>query len=101
MERRKRTLIALAFRRPWAAPPFRLNGIEKGNRVGAALDIEVCRNLAEELEEPESMRAFDTAKSPAQETRAIGGPAPRRLISHGSHKDRCQQHQCQSKGAEY
>ena len=42
----------------------------------AALDIEVCWNLAEELEEPESMRAFGTAKSPARETGAIGGLAP-------------------------
>jgi hypothetical protein len=44
--------------------------------LGAALDIEVCRNLAEELEEPESMRAFGTTKSRARATGAIGEPAP-------------------------
>ena len=36
---------------------------EQGNRVGVFLDIEDYRRLLEELEELESIRAFDSAKA--------------------------------------
>jgi len=40
---------------------------EKGDRVGVLLDIEEYRRLLEELEELESLRAFDAAKASADE----------------------------------
>lgn len=36
---------------------------EKGNRVGVLLDLEDYQKLLEELEELESIRAYDAAKS--------------------------------------
>jgi PHD/YefM family antitoxin component YafN of YafNO toxin-antitoxin module len=36
---------------------------EKGNRVGVLLDIDEYRSLLEDLEELESIRAFDAAKA--------------------------------------
>ena len=36
---------------------------EKGRRVGVVLDIQVYRKLLEELEELESIRAYDRAKA--------------------------------------
>ena len=36
---------------------------EKGNRVGVLLDIDEYRSLLDDLEELESIRAFDAAKS--------------------------------------
>ena len=36
---------------------------ERGNRVAVFLDIEDYRRLMEELEELESLRAFDSAKA--------------------------------------
>ncbi len=36
---------------------------ENGNRVGVVLDIEDYRRLLEELEELESVRAYDRAKA--------------------------------------
>ncbi len=36
---------------------------ENGNRVGVVLDIEDYRRLLEELEELESVRAYDCAKA--------------------------------------
>ena len=40
---------------------------EKGDRVGVLLDIEEYRRLLEELEELESLRAYDAAKASADE----------------------------------
>lgn len=36
---------------------------EKGNRVGVLLDMDEYRSLLEDLEELESIRAFDAAKT--------------------------------------
>jgi PHD/YefM family antitoxin component YafN of YafNO toxin-antitoxin module len=36
---------------------------EKGNRVGVLLDMDEYRSLLEDLEELESIRAFDAAKA--------------------------------------
>ncbi|MCG2768458.1 MAG: hypothetical protein ABIK79_12705 [Chloroflexota bacterium] len=36
---------------------------EKGNRVGLLLDLQNYRQLIEELEEMESIRAYDTARA--------------------------------------
>lgn len=41
---------------------------ESGNRVGVLLDIEDYRKLLEELEELESIRAYDAAKASGDET---------------------------------
>jgi hypothetical protein len=40
---------------------------EKGNRVGVLLDIEDYRKLLAELEELESIRAYDAAKASGDE----------------------------------
>ena len=42
--------------------------IEKGNRVGVLLHLEDYRKLLEELEELESIRAYDAAKAFGDET---------------------------------
>jgi len=41
---------------------------EKGNRIGVVLDMEEYRNLLEQLEELDSVRAFDAAKTSSQES---------------------------------
>ena len=40
---------------------------EKGNRVGVLLDLEDYQKLLEELEELESIRAYDAAKASGDE----------------------------------
>lgn len=40
---------------------------EKGNRVGVLLDIEDYRKILEELEELDSIRAYDSAKASGDE----------------------------------
>lgn len=40
---------------------------EKGKRVGVLLDMEEYRNILAELEELESIRAFDAAKASKEE----------------------------------
>ena len=40
---------------------------EKGNRVGVLLDIDDYRKLLEEIEELESIRAYDAAKASGDE----------------------------------
>ena len=40
---------------------------ETGNRTGVVLDIAEYRNLLEELEELETLRAYDAAKSSGDE----------------------------------
>ncbi len=40
---------------------------EKGNRIGVILDIVNYRKLLEEIEELESIRAFDAAKASGDE----------------------------------
>ncbi len=40
---------------------------EKGNRIGVILDITNYRKLLEEVEELESIRAYDAAKAPGDE----------------------------------
>jgi len=40
---------------------------EKGNRVGVLLDMAEYRKLLEELEELESLRAYDAAKASSDE----------------------------------
>ena len=40
---------------------------EKGNRVGVLLDLEDYQKLLEELEELESIRAYDTARASGDE----------------------------------
>jgi len=40
---------------------------EKGNRVGVFLDVDDYRRLLEELEELESIRAYDAAKASGDE----------------------------------
>ena len=40
---------------------------EKGNRIGVVLDIADYRRLLEELEELESIRAYDVAKASGDE----------------------------------
>ena len=40
---------------------------EKGNRIGVVLDIVDYRRLLEELEELESIRAYDVAKASGDE----------------------------------
>jgi len=41
---------------------------EKGDRIGVLLDLEDYRKLLEELEELESIRAYDTAKACGDES---------------------------------
>ena len=40
---------------------------EKGNRVGVLLDVDDYRRLLEELDELESIRAYDAAKASGDE----------------------------------
>ena len=41
---------------------------ERGQRVGVILDVEEYQRIVEELEELESIRAFDSAKASSDET---------------------------------
>lgn len=41
---------------------------EKGNRIGVILDIDNYRKLLEEIEELESIRAYDAAKASGDES---------------------------------
>jgi len=40
---------------------------EKGDRVGVLLSLEDYQKLLDELEEPESLRAYDAAKASCEE----------------------------------
>jgi hypothetical protein len=48
---------------------------EKGNRIGVILDIANYQKLLEEIEELESIRAYDAAKASGDEAVPVEQPA--------------------------